>query len=141
MIISKLFSRGCMAWGLVLRRGFHGEISLLSGFTLNASCGFTRFLLRKEFPNVVFVFLSLACSTLLFSSFRFRTPVYSSRHVSVFSKRESMISTTPRQLLSTSSTSSRIGAFRSAIDVADCSNALDKASTRAACSSSALPSW
>lgn len=39
----RLSSKDRVACGFVVSRGFHGEVSKLSGLTSKASCGLTRF--------------------------------------------------------------------------------------------------
>ena len=61
MNVLKLRSSGVIACGLVVRRGFHGELSLLSGFTINASWGLTRFCVRNAFPKLGFLDFEASC--------------------------------------------------------------------------------
>lgn len=55
----RLSSNGTKAWGFVLRIGFQGEVSSLSGLTLNDSWGLTRFWVRNALPKEAVFFMIL----------------------------------------------------------------------------------
>ena len=57
MNVARLSSSDIVAWGLFVRRGFQGELSLLPGLILKASWGLTRFCVRNAFPKIPVGFL------------------------------------------------------------------------------------
>jgi len=53
VIVLRLCSKLSVACGLVVSSGFHGAVLKLSGLTSKASCGLTRFCVRKGLLEVV----------------------------------------------------------------------------------------